>query len=82
MFTTGVMELVAIAMLLAPIALLIGTLFFLVPWRRKNYRACPYCAESIRAAAQVCRYCGRDVTPTLDRSRFQEMISNPERRMS
>jgi len=27
-------------------------------------RPCPYCAESIQAAAVVCRFCGRDVEPT------------------
>lgn len=26
-------------------------------------RDCPYCAESIKAAAVVCRFCGRDVEP-------------------
>jgi hypothetical protein len=26
-------------------------------------RTCPWCAESIKAAARVCRYCGRDVEP-------------------
>jgi hypothetical protein len=28
-------------------------------------RTCPYCAESIKAAAVVCRYCGRDVEPVV-----------------
>jgi len=26
-------------------------------------RSCPWCAEDIKAAARLCRYCGRDVDP-------------------
>lgn len=29
-------------------------------------RTCPYCAEDIKAAATVCRFCGRDVEPSSD----------------
>ncbi len=25
-------------------------------------RTCPYCAETIKAAAKVCRFCGREIT--------------------
>lgn len=30
---------------------------------RRAERNCPYCAERILAAAKVCRFCNRDVTP-------------------
>ncbi|HKY33352.1 MAG TPA: hypothetical protein VJV23_12505 [Candidatus Polarisedimenticolia bacterium] len=28
-------------------------------------RACPWCAEPIKKAARVCRYCGREVEPAV-----------------
>jgi hypothetical protein len=43
--------------MLTPLA---GLLLFLLPPRR---RTCPFCAESIQAAATVCRYCHREVMP-------------------
>ena len=46
-----------LSLILTPLS---GLLLFLLPPRR---RACPACAESIQAAATVCRYCGRAVEP-------------------
>ncbi len=31
--------------------------------KREGGRPCPWCAETIKPAARVCRYCGRDVEP-------------------
>ena len=28
-------------------------------------RQCPYCAESIKREAKICRFCGRDVEPSV-----------------
>jgi len=32
-------------------------------------RKCPHCAESIRTAAAICRYCSREVPSTISKSR-------------
>jgi len=31
--------------------------------KAEKTRECPFCAETIKAAAKVCRYCGRDLPP-------------------
>lgn len=30
-----------------------------------DYKECPYCAERVKKAAKVCRYCGRELTAKL-----------------
>ena len=32
----------------------------------KQSRACPYCAEQIKSKAVVCRFCGKDVEPSIE----------------
>lgn len=30
-------------------------------------RICPYCAETVKADAKVCRYCGRELKTSVER---------------
>lgn len=38
-----------------------GNIYTPPPSARSDERACPWCAETIKVAAVVCRFCGRDV---------------------
>lgn len=38
-----------------------GNIYTPLPPAQSDERACPWCAETIKAAAVVCRFCGRDV---------------------
>ena len=51
-----------LSILVVPVVLVI--IFFVVRKNRsavENLKACPFCAEMIKAQAKVCRFCGRDV---------------------
>lgn len=61
-------------LLVAAALAVVGALFRAVPGSRQaatpsrdssadDTRMCPYCAESIKSAAVICRYCSREVTP-------------------
>jgi hypothetical protein len=41
----------------------LGHVYAEAPSSTAAERACPWCAETIKAAAIVCRYCGRDIAP-------------------
>jgi hypothetical protein len=47
-----------LCILLVPLA--IG-IYILTKYLWGDYKACPHCAEKIKGAAKICRYCGREV---------------------
>jgi hypothetical protein len=40
-----------------------------------DYKLCPYCAERIREAATICRYCNRSLTEPVDSSRNHRWLA-------
>ena len=50
----------AIGLLLGPIGLLMA---FAAGPAGKAHRTCPFCAETVKREALVCRFCGRDLPP-------------------
>jgi len=55
----GTVEIVVLLLLVAVIVFIIWLVRRLVS--PGGTKACPHCAETIKAAARVCRFCGRDM---------------------
>jgi hypothetical protein len=62
---------------LFPLALIAA--FFLKRDLAHSKRKCPHCAETIRAEATTCRFCGRDVQSLADPPGKAEMRDLRER---
>jgi hypothetical protein len=66
MFTNlGPLELLIICivpLLALAIAAIVGVL--IARRNKEKFKQCPYCAETIRHEATVCRFCGREIEPS------------------
>jgi hypothetical protein len=60
----GIGEIILILMFLACLVAVVFAVFFFLTRYRTGIggKTCPHCAEKIKAAAKICRYCQRDVT--------------------
>lgn len=47
----------------------------------QDVRVCPWCAETIKAAAVICRFCSRDIEP-INAGRTTVTVSGDQRRES
>jgi len=71
-------------LILASTIAIVGTLLFLrggptthtMPARTD--RSCPYCAETIKSSAVICRFCNRDVQPTAANEAEASIPDDPE----
>ena len=57
----GTTEILILLFLLAAVALIVWVIVRVIRPAVGDTKMCPHCAETIKAEAKVCRFCGRDV---------------------
>lgn len=58
----GTTELILIfGILIVPLLLILGIISWTFKRKARDERSCPFCAETIKAAAKLCRFCGKDI---------------------
>jgi hypothetical protein len=61
MSSIGTIEIIILLFFVAFVVLIIWLIRKLVGAAGGDAKICPHCAETIKAGARVCRFCGRDV---------------------
>ena len=61
MSSIGVTEIIVLLLFVAFVVFIIWLIRKLVGATAGDSKVCPHCAETIKAAARVCRFCGREV---------------------
>ena len=57
----GMVEVIVILVFLGVASIMAGFIWLGRRSIQKELKTCPYCAEQIKLAAKICRYCRRDV---------------------
>jgi hypothetical protein len=69
LWAPGLPEIIILLTLLGMVAAVLAGIFFLVKYLTgAGGKTCPYCAEKIKVAAKICRYCQMELTGAIDQN--------------